>query len=278
MLFVSGTVLTIFCALAVVFAGTGGFISYRYLLAAGQKQNAELVFYCVLVAVIFLVLLYIIMLVRAKNRTDEFRHLLDMARSGGKVDDERFLKFGTLGQGIKILFREAEDISSKRAQRIRYLNNAVAALMSIADEPVLLLDAGGAIIQASPAYLDNYTEPGHSAAIYGANIGKVHSEIDFTAQSQKMIKSHTAVNVATDRFSARLFPVFTTNQTPDGYLAVFGKNSFFTLAANKVAEKAAERAAEKDIQQPVTDGTGAGTGQKIFSKLLRTIFVKSENK
>jgi uncharacterized membrane protein YciS (DUF1049 family) len=170
MLCVSGAVLTIFCVLAVVLAGTGGVISYRYLLAAGQKQHAELVFYCILVAVIFLVLLYISILVRAKKRTDEFRHLLDMARSGGKVDDGRFMKFGALGLGIKVLFRETEDISSKRAQRIRYLNSAIAALMSVADEPVLLLDADGSVIQASPSYLERYAEPGHSAELYGADI------------------------------------------------------------------------------------------------------------
>ncbi|MCK9169385.1 MAG: hypothetical protein M0P01_03145 [Treponema sp.] len=276
MLFVSGTVLTIFCVLAAAFAGTGGFISYRYLLAAGQKQQAELVFYCILVAIIFLVVLYIIILVRAGKRTGEFRHLIDIAREGGKVDDDRFMKFGTLGQGIKILFRETEDISSKRAQRIRYLNNAITALMSVSDEPVLLLDAGGAVIQASPAYFEKYAEPGHSSEVYGADIDKVHPEIDFLTQSQKMIKNHSAVNVAADKFSAQLLPVFTTNQTPDGYLVVFGRNSLFTIAANKVAEKSAEHASVKDVLQPAAGKDGTNAGSHKIAALFRALF-KSDN-
>lgn len=262
MLCIGSGIITFFFLAAVVFTGTGGVIAYRFLISDGQTDNARFTFFCSLIAMLFLLFIFIIILVRAKKRTNELRHILNLAREGGRIDSERFKAFGSLGAELKALFAQTEELNAMRAQRIKYLNNAITTILSEADMPMLLLDAEGKVVHASPMYFDKYTDPGKSGETYGQNIEQLHTGISFITASKEAAKTHSDVLIKTETFTVKLQPIYTTLSEPEGYLAVFektGKAAISDTALN-TAKKASANAAEARERT-----------QKLGSKFTKTV-------
>jgi transcriptional regulator with PAS, ATPase and Fis domain len=279
MLCIGAGILTFFFICSAVFTGAGGIIAYRFLASDYRVEEARIVFFCALVAMILLAFLYIVMIVRAKKRTDDLKHVLDLAREGGKIDERRFDNFGSLGTELRILFNETEELSLKRAQRIKYLNNAVTAILSEADMPILLLDSEGNVVHVSPVYFDRYSEPGKSGEVYGSNIEKLHPEVTFLTLSREAVKTHSDVTVKTESFNMKLQPVFTTNPEPDGYIAVFEKAGIMAKAAAIASEKAAGTAAEKASSGDPSGSPNAGAakhGRVRFPDTMKGWFTKKQ--
>ena len=266
MICISSVALTVFVLFAFCATLSGGVELYRFLIAAGNKQRAELVFFCLLVLAIILVVMYIIILLHSKNRTDELKHILELARSGGTVADSRFEKFGVIGGSIRDVFRSVEEVSAKRAQRIRFLNSAVSSLLSLSSEPLLLLDSAGDVMQASGVYLSKFTDGLNKDTIFGMSIEQLYAEVTIIPLRNEMVQKHGPVTVNAAKYQLHFIPLMSDSGEPDGFLVSVGKTNFFSSAANKVLDGVAssvkEAAEAADAAADAAAESAAAIGEK----------------
>ena len=251
MLCVGSFALAAFFVLSLASAGTVGIMSYVYLSGGREKQHAELVFYCALLAVIVLLVVFVFIVSHARSRTRALQRLLTKVSAGGYIHREELSAFGAFGNSLLALVKEIQDVSDRRAQRIKYLNSAIIALMTDSDKAILLLDAAGTITQASPEFFTKCTKPEEQGGIYGSNVDRFGLDEPFPQLAQKMAHSRTEMTVNTSEWSIRFIPIFGTNSLPDGFFAIVQKANVFSKVKDKVLDLATGK--EKDDNDASSD-------------------------
>ena len=280
MLCVGSFALAAFFVLAMASVCTVGVMGYVYLGGSGEKQPSELVFFCALVAVIVLLVVFVFIVSHARSRTRALHRLLTKVSAGGYIHREELSAFGAFGNSLLALVKEIQDVSDRRAQRIKYLNSAIIALMTDSDKAILLLDAAGTITQASPEFFTKCTKPEEQGGIYGSNVERFGLEEPFPQLAQKMSHSRTEMTVNTSEWSIRFIPIFSTNALPDGFFAFLQKNSMFSKVKDKVLDLAAA-AKEKGntsaaAKEDDADGAVQNPGAKLFGRLKAMLTKNTE--
>lgn len=243
MLCIGNIIISLFAAFSIISLGTIGITGYHFLTAQNQKESAELLFFCALVAMIFLLIFYVLMLHHAKQRTRTLEHLLNRVSEGGYIDKAQLNTFGDFGNNIMSLVKGIQDISGKRAKRIRYLNNVLSTLLVDSTEAVLLLDSEGIIMQASLEFFTKFTKPEEQGSIYGSSIERFYSNTTFPNLRQEIINKHKEITVSSDSCTIRFIPMFSDETIPDGFFAILQKKTVIGKMVDKVMDSASSKEA-----------------------------------
>lgn len=278
MLLINNKLIAVFFLFSILFVGSIGILGYIFLTNNSLKTQGELVFFMAVVAIILLLFFWIILISKARRKTASLQNMLDIARMSGKIDETRFAKFGNFGTKLSTLFYETEEISQKRAHRIKFLNGTISKILSITNHPILILDAAGTIIVSSPGYIESFAPA--KGGILGVNIEELQPKIDFAPLTTQMIQTHRAVNIVTEEYNAELIPIYGVDLTPDGYIANFSKpklsDKIATSAGNFMGQvnnaienaKVSEKQDIKTINHEIADikQTKHGLFSSIFKK------------
>lgn len=221
MIFVKKRSLVCFLAITVIFFGALGIASFICLSRANAKYQAELIFFCTIVSITFLIGLFIALVYYASFRTKRMSSLLNRLNAGGYIDMKHLESFGAFGSQILNIINGLQEVSQKRVQRITFLNEALSKLLLDITDARLFLGSRGTIIRASLEFFDMVKVEAGQDPLKGSSINRFQLERPFSALAQEMAIKRDPITVNAKDYIITFTPVFSENEVPDGFYAVF---------------------------------------------------------
>ena len=281
MLIIKKSVLTIFFLFAILVLGAQGVVGYLFLMDSGQKQKAELLFFCALVAMLFLLICLISIAIRASRQIKKLQRLLDKAGAGGQIFSSQYRPFGAFGNEVMTILRDMQNVGEKRLQRITFLNKALSELMANANDARLLLDSEGIIIRASMEFFSKFTTPSEQSTIYDSSVDRFSLEKPFSILAQAMAKTHNNLTASAERCIITFTPIFMNNAMPDGFFAVLQKNTIIDKMKEKVMDLGSGKETKENTNTPEKKEVEKKVNtseEKIFTvQRLKNIFSRWKN-
>ncbi len=276
MLCITSKIVVLFYCLSIIFLGGIGISSYIFLTKLSQKQSAELLLFCAIVSVLILSVIFFGMLIRAKHRTRTLQNLLHKISVGGNLDGNKLKSFGDFGANILALVHEIQDVSEKRAQRIRYLNAALRYLVEKSNNALLLLDSEGTIMQVSEEFVSKFTKNNSAENICGTSIEQFYADSPFLLLAQEMAQTKRDFSVSTENYTIHFTPLFSENTMPDGFFAIIQKTSVFNKMMNWSGS--AKEKDSSDKNENISKAEADNSEQKNISSFFKGIFGSKKTK
>ena len=70
----------------------------------------RLLFFISLCAILIVIILWIIIVIRGKQKTNSLQNMIDIAKKRGQINDRNFFRFGKFGINLSTLFFEIATI------------------------------------------------------------------------------------------------------------------------------------------------------------------------
>ncbi len=156
MMYVKPRAFIVSSALSCAAVLTGGWMGYRSLMEAGLKAQAENLLFFALCILGVLAAVIIGAMVASRNAKRGLERAAELTAMSGSLPRERIRKLGALGNLIERLFADLDAASERKTLKIREQDAIVSAVLSLASEPTLLLDARGVIQKANEAFARAY--------------------------------------------------------------------------------------------------------------------------
>jgi PAS domain-containing protein len=199
-----------------------------------SKLQAETFVYLAIVSSIVFVLVYGAVLLRSRNLYRELDRLIELTRFGSISIDDTLKKTGKLGEKIRLIYHQLNELNEKRSLKISALSRINDFLLNNIDLSCLLLDANGKITEASRRYLENRDVP--RAEVVGKSLETVMEEVSFAEISQKLERERGMVELDTKE-PVGFLPIFNRIGELSQAICVLGKQKLYVGAVSDKVER-----------------------------------------
>jgi len=240
MLVVKRTALVLIMIVSIGVVGAIGVRGYRIVGDAqgygpeASKLQSEIFVYLAIVFSIVLLLAYGVVLLRSRNLYRELDRLIELTRFGNISMDDTLKKIGKLGDKIRLVYSQLNELNRKRSLKISVLSRINEFLLGNIDLSCLVLDATGRITEASRRFLE--TRGVQKADVVGQSSGAVLEDISFGDIVQELEKERRMVELDT-REPAGFLPIFNRLGELSQVICVLGKEKLYVRPVSDKPER-----------------------------------------
>ena len=203
-----------------------------------SKLQAEIFVYLAIVFSIVFLSVYGAVLLRSRNLYKELDRLIELTRFGSISIEDTLKKIGRLGEKIRLIYYQLNELNEKRSLKISALSRINDFLLNNIDLSCLMLDASGKVTEASRRYLESRDIP--RAEVVGKNLETVLAsemeEISFAEISQKLERERGMVPLDTKE-PIGFLPIFNRIGELSQAICVLGKEKLYVGAVSDKVER-----------------------------------------
>ena len=186
--------------------------SYSMISNAGSfsamdlKFRAEQVLFTLIILTVIIILLFLFMIFRSLRFDRELDRLIRQNQLNPSATEAGLQKLGKPGLKLSILYRQINDISRMRGNKISALNNVAEFLSQHTESDIFITDITGKIIHAGKGLLEKLELT--RADAQGEKIETLLEDLNFQEIYTEIEKNNLSVETDCSGRHYRIYPVF----------------------------------------------------------------------
>lgn len=223
MLIIRKTVLIIISAAAAsatVFTTVSAYnrlINSETMTSADLKFLAEQYLFIGILLTLIITTALLLLIFRSRNINNELDKLIRQDKLNPAGTKTGLLRLGSIGVKLNLLYKQIDEVSEMRGLKISALSNAAEFLSLNVEQPMIIIDVTGRIIQVSRGYLD---KSGMSRSeIVDADISSVINGIQIKSVLSRLEKKRLPAHFNTAGAGYKWIPLHNKNNEIS-YIAV----------------------------------------------------------
>jgi hypothetical protein len=204
--------LLIILAVVVTAASLGaGLFGYQKILGsegltgeAIRFQAENFLFYFFVTAIV-LITGFAALLLRVRNVDKQLDKLIEMSRYSDIYPAKHFVGLGPLGERLRLLFRNINNLNIRKTMKISALANLNEFMMNNINLPMLVTDVTGSILYSSTTFSDKYNFT--KGNLKSSKIDSVFPELNIPVLMLELSRQHIPVEKESNRTRITCYPV-----------------------------------------------------------------------
>lgn len=225
--------LLIILAVLVITASLGaGLFGYQKILdSAGLSGEAirfqaeSFLFYFFVTAAV-LITGFTALLLRVRHVDRQLDRLIEMSRYSDIYPAKHFVGLGPLGERLKLLYRNINNLNIKKTMKISALANLNEFMMNNINLPMLVTDVTGSILYSSTAFTDKSNST--KGDLKTSKIDSVFPELNIPALMLELSRQHIPIERESNRTRITCYPVHNVSAEMNYVVFVPDKKAAYT--------------------------------------------------
>ena len=225
--------LLIILAVFVIAASLGaGVFGYQKILdSAGLSGEAirfqaeSFLFYFFITAAV-LITGFAALLLRVRHVDRHLDRLIGMSRYSDIYPAKHFVGLGPLGERLKLLYRNINNLNIQKTMKISALANLNEFMMNNINLPILVTDVTGSILYSSTAFTDKSNST--KGDLKTSKIDSVFPELNIPALMLELSRQHIPIERESNRTRITCYPVHNVSAEMNYVVFVSGKKAAYT--------------------------------------------------
>ncbi|MCK5672420.1 MAG: hypothetical protein KAH95_03545 [Spirochaetales bacterium] len=233
--------LLIILAVIVITASMGaGLFGYQKILASEGlsgdilRFQAESFLFYFFVTAIILMTGFVVLLLRVRNVDKQLDRLIEMSRYSDIYPAKHFVGLGTLGERLRLLYRNINNLNIRKTMKISALANLNEFMMNNINLPMLVTDVTGSILYSSTVFTEKYSST--KGDLKYKKIDSVFQELNIPVLMLELSRQHVPVEQESNRIKITCYPVHNVSAEMNYVVFVTDKKAAFTNFQKSGAE------------------------------------------
>lgn len=167
-------------------------------------QAERFLFYFIFTAIV-LIIGFSTLLLRVRNVDRQLDRLIEMSRYSDIYPSRHFVGLGPLGERLRLLFRNINNLNIRKTMKISSLANLNEFMMNNINLPMLVTDVTGSILYSSTIFSDKYNSA--KGDLKSSKIDSVFPELNIPVLMLELSRQHVPVEKESNNTRITCYPV-----------------------------------------------------------------------
>ncbi len=241
MILINKKLLLLFALIVTGFTLGGGLFGYNTIISsktftgAAIKFQAERFLFYSFLATTLLITGYAIILFYSRHVDRQLDKLIEMSRYSDIYPEKHFIGFGPLGERLKLLFKNINNLNIRKTLKISALANLNEFLMKNINLPVIVTDITGMVLYTSAGFLEKFKY--NKGDLKSKKIDSVFPELIIPTLILELIRHHVPVEEESDHTIITCYPIHNVSAEVNYIVFVPNKKAVYT-ESHKSSEEA----------------------------------------